>query len=208
MTTLRNAYFGLRRPLYGLILTLAACSNGRPRGRTCNVEQLEVTWPATIERGGVTTSEQLAATVTATNVTPEVFDSLTKTLIRGRAVSPAVLWSVPAFNTDPGGIAVGLTGALRRGQIVRVAGVLDGGGWGVMPHVSPDSALVGLEAGDFVASTASGTITVLETEPVALSLNVTATDSAGATIRVKGDAQFSLRRQRGRCTRRPGADTD
>jgi hypothetical protein len=40
---------------------------------------------------------------------------------------------------------------------------------------------------------------VLETQPVALRLDVTASDSAGATVRVRGDAQFSLRRERRRC---------
>jgi hypothetical protein len=165
----------------------------------CDVEQLEVTWPATIERGGVVTSERLEATVTPTNVTPEVFDSLTETLVRGHATAPAVVWSVPAFNTSPGGIAVALNGALKRGEVLRVGGVLDDGGWGVMPHVVRDSALVSVEAGEFEARDASGTIAVLETRPVALRLDLTASDSAGATMRIRGDAQFSFRQGRRRC---------
>jgi hypothetical protein len=165
----------------------------------CTFEELEVTWPATIERGGIATSEQLAATLTPTNVTREAFDSLTQTLVRGRAVSPAVVWSVPAFNTDPGGIAVMHAAALRRGQMLRVAGALDSAGWGVMPRAPRDSALVAVEAGEFVARIASGTIQVLETEPLALRLDLTARDSAGATVRVRGDAQFSYRRERRRC---------
>jgi hypothetical protein len=177
---------------------LSACSDG-PR-RTCNVDQLDLTWPATIERAGVTTSERLTATLTPTNVTPEVFDSLTETLVHGRALSPAVVWSVPAFNTNPGGIAVVHAGSLRRGEVLRVAGVLDSAGWGVMPRLARDSALVGVEAGEFVAHDASGTILVLETRPVALRFDLTATDSAGATVRVRGDAQFSFRRERRRCS--------
>jgi hypothetical protein len=123
---------GRRRALVLLVL-LAACSDG-PRRGTCNVEQLEVTWPATIERGGVATREQLSATLTPTNVTPEVFDSLRQTLVRGRARAPAVLWSVAAFNTSPGGISVVHAGALKRGQVLRVTGVQDGGGWAVLPR--------------------------------------------------------------------------
>jgi hypothetical protein len=145
----------------------------------CSVRQLEVTWPATIERDGLATTERLAAVLTPTNVTPEVFDSLTETLVRGKETAPAVSWSVPAFNTSPGGIAVAHGGTLRRGQVLRVHGVLDGGGWGVAPDVARDSARVGVEAGDFAAQSASGTITVLETEPVALRFDVTASDSAG-----------------------------
>jgi hypothetical protein len=188
-----------RRSQLVALLLLASCSNDRPPAGMCDVEQLEVTWPATIERDGVPTSEQLSATVTPTNVTPEVFDSLTTTLVRGRVAAPSVVWSVPAFNTSPGGIAVAHRGALRRGEVLRIAGVLEGGGWGVMPLVSRESALVAIEAGEFVAGSASGTIAVLETQPVALRLDVTATDSAGDVMRVRGDAQFSWRSERRRC---------
>jgi hypothetical protein len=181
------------------VLLLAACSNERSRGSTCVVDHLEVTWRATIERNGVTTSERLEATLTPTNVTPEVFDSLTKTLVRGRPNAPAVVWSVPAFNTDPGGIAVYHKGALKRGEVLPIAGVVDSGSWGVMPGAASDSALVGVEAGEFVARAASGTIAVLETRPVALRVDVTASDSAGATMRIRGDAQFSFQREREPC---------
>jgi hypothetical protein len=184
-----------------LLVLLAACSEGPRRGR-CNVELLEVTWPATIERGDVATREQLSAAVTLTTLSPEVFDSLRQTLVRGRPRAPAVLWSVPAFNTSPGGISVVHAGALKRGALLRVAGVQDGGGWAVMPRVSPDSALVGVEAGEFAATTASGTIAVLETEPLALRLDVTARDSAGSAVRVRGDVQFSFRRERRPCVKR------
>jgi hypothetical protein len=165
----------------------------------CAVEHLDVTWPATIERGGVVRREQLSATLAPTNVTTDVFDSLAQTLVRGRGEAPVVTWSVPAFDTDPGGIAVVHKGALKRGEVLRVAGVMEAGGWGVLPAGSADGALVGIEAGEFVAREASGTVTVLETKPVALRLDVTARDSAGATVRVRGDAQFSARRERRRC---------
>jgi hypothetical protein len=194
-----------RRIASVLVVLLAACSDG-PRQGTCNVEQLEVTWPATIERADVRTSEQLSAAVTPTNVTPEVFDSLRQTLVRGRARAPGVLWSVPAFNTSPGGISVVHAGSLRRGDVLRVAGVQDGGGWAVMPRVAPDSALVGVEAGEFAATAASGTIAVLETEPLAMRFDVTVRDSAGAVVRVRGDAQFSFRRMRQPCTAVPGRE--
>jgi hypothetical protein len=158
-----------------------------------------VAWPATIERGGVVTSERLWATTTPTNVTPDVFETLTGTLVRGRASAPAVLWSVPAFNTDPGGIAVAHKAALSRGEVLRVAGVLDTAGWGVAPPAATAGAQARVEAGEFVSTDVSGTIAVMETEPVALRLDLTARDSAGETIRVRGEARFGRRRERGRC---------
>ena len=107
--------------------------------------------------------------------------------------------SVPAFDTDPGGIAVLHSGQLTRGEVMRVAGVLDGGGWGTMPPVPAESALVVVEAGAFTTQRAGGTITVLETKPLALRLDLTASDSAGDSIRLTGDARFSARRERVRC---------
>jgi hypothetical protein len=181
------------------LVLFAACSDAPRRGRTCIVQQLEVTWPATIERGGVATSERLAAVLAPTHVTPEAFDSLTETMVRGRPRAPTVLWSVPAFNVNPGGISVVHGGALRRGEVLRVVGVQDGGGWGVMPPLQRGNALVGVEAGEFVASAVSGTIVVLETQPFALRLDVTASDTTGARIRVRGEAQFSFRRERQPC---------
>ena len=165
----------------------------------CDVDHLEVTWPATIERGSERTSERLGATLTPTNVTPEAFDSLTATLVRGRATAPAVVWSVPAFNTSPGGIAVVHKGSLRRGEVLPVGGVLDSAGWAVLSDLARDSAYVSVEAGEFEAREASGTIAVLETRPVALQMDVTARDSAGAAMRIRGDAQFSFRRERRAC---------
>jgi hypothetical protein len=170
------------------------------RAGTCELEQLDVTWPATIERGGATTNEQLSATLTPETVTPEAFDSLARALVRGRGEARAVEWTVPAFDTDPGGIAVAHKAALSRGEVLRVTGPLDVGGWSVIDTMTLDGARVGVEAGAFLASDASGTIAVLETEPLALRMDVTARDSAGATIRVRGDARFGHRRERGRCT--------
>jgi hypothetical protein len=170
------------------------------RAGTCEHEQLDVTWPATIEREGAATREELSATLTPETVTPEAFDSLAQVLVRGEAKVRAVEWTVPAFNTDPGGIAIAHKAALSRGEVLRVTGALDVGGWAVIDSVAIEGAKVGVEAGDFVTRDASGTIAVLETEPVALRVDVTARDSAGATIRVRGDARFGHRRERRRCS--------
>jgi hypothetical protein len=89
---------------------------------------------------------------------------------------------------------------LVSGAVLRVIGILDGGGWGVMPAANADSVLLAIEAGEFVARSASGTITVLATQPVTLRLDVMATDSAGASVRVKGDARFGSRRERRPCS--------
>lgn len=181
-------------------IALAACGKGERSGEACDADHLDVTWTATIERGGTTTSERLSATLTPTNVTPEVFDSLVAALVRGRKTGASgVVWSVPAFNTSPGGIAVLHKAALSRGEVLRVAGVLDTAGWGLTPSAPRDEARAGVEAGDFVAHDVSGTIAVLETKPLALRLDLTARDSAGSTIRVRGDARFTHGRERRGC---------
>ena len=182
-----------------VVLILLGCSDVRPRTGTCELEELSVVWPATIERGDTTTREELSAALTPETVTPEAFDSLARVLVRGRASAPAVEWTVPAFNTDPGGIAVAHKAALARGEVLRVGGALDVGSWATRDTMPAGGAAVGIEAGEFVASEASGTIAVLETAPVALRLDVTARDSTGRTIRVRGDARFGHRRERRPC---------
>jgi hypothetical protein len=183
-----------------LAVVVAACSGERPPAAYCRVEHLDVTWPATIERGGVTTSERLSATLTPTNApAPEVFDSLTRVLVRGRARGAAVMWSVPAFNTDPGGIAVVHKAALVQGETLHVTGTHEGAGWGMEPQAPPGGATAGVEAGEFLAQEVTGTIVVLQTDPVALRLDLAARDSAGDTIRVRGDARFTYRKEREVC---------
>jgi len=178
-----------------------ACGEGGRSGRLCASDELAVSWPATIERNGVTTTVQLSAALTPTHVTPEAFDSLTRVLVRGGRDARAVEWTVAAFDTDPGGIAVAHKAVLSRGEVLQVGGALDVvGEWAVRDTVPAGGAKVGVEAGEFVAREASGTIAVLETEPVALRLDVTARDSAGQTIRVRGDARFGHTKERRRCT--------
>lgn len=186
------------------LIVLLACGDRPPRERLCNVEHLDVSWPLTVERGGTTTTERAGATLTQATVDRELFDSLSNALVKGRAVEAAIVWSVPAFDTDPGGIALLHSGQLAAGTVMRVGGVLDGGAWGTMPPVPRDSALVVVEAGRFTSRSASGTITVLETKPVALRLDLTTTDSSGESMRLRGDARFSVRRERERCSSRAG----
>jgi hypothetical protein len=189
-------------PSATFLVLLAACSRDRPPAAAafCRVEHIDVTWPATIERGGVTKTERLWATLTPTNApAPEVFDSLAKVLVRGRPTGAAVMWSVPAFDTDPGGIAVVHKAALTPGETLHVAGTQEGAGWGMEPQVPPGGAAAGVEAGEFLAQEVTGTIVVLATDPLALRLDLAARDSAGDTIHVRGDASFSYRRQREAC---------
>jgi hypothetical protein len=110
------------------------------------------------------------------------------------------MWSVPAFETDPGGIAVVHKAALAPGETLHVAGTHEGAGWGMEPQVPPGGAAVGVEAGEFLAQEVTGTIVVLETEPVTLRIDLAARDSAGDSVRVRGDARFAYRREREPCT--------
>jgi hypothetical protein len=45
----------------------------------------------------------------------------------------------------------------------------------------------------------SGTIAVLESKPIVLRVDLVARDSAGDSIRVRGDARFGQRRSREPC---------
>jgi hypothetical protein len=80
----------IRIQLSVFLVVSLACEQP-PRGRLCNVEQLTVAWPVTVQRQAATTSEQLSATLAQGSVEREVFDSLAQTLVHGRAAS-AIVW--------------------------------------------------------------------------------------------------------------------
>ncbi len=72
-----------------------------------------------------------------------------------------------------------------------------GGGWGV---ASGSGAQVSLLDGEFQATSATGTITILETQPLRVRLEVTATEADGASRTLSAAMSFSHSRVRTNCT--------
>ncbi|NUO79319.1 hypothetical protein HUU05_04520 [candidate division KSB1 bacterium] len=167
----------------------------------CFEERIEVSWPATITRGAEQESATLAGVVAPGNVGESVFAELKSVLVNeASAQTFGLVWSVPAFNTNGGGIAVALAAPLQRGEVLQITSSFQGGGWGRFSLPNGERAQVSVRAENFVATSASGTMQVLQVAPLVLRLEITATDTSNATIQIRGDASFRFVREQAPCT--------
>ena len=167
----------------------------------CTQEQIVVTWPITITRGSSVTSPLLTTTLTQTNIDRAQFDALRQTLTEGGGSSPYnVTWTMPAFNVNGGYIAFTHAAPLATGESQQVSVAFSGGGWGARPATPAFPPAVSVRADNFVATSASGSITALATSPLRLRIDITTANAAGETIRLTGDAGFSYSKVQALCS--------
>jgi len=167
----------------------------------CTQEQIVVTWPITITRGTSVTSPLLTTTLTQTNIDRAQFDALRQSLTEGGDIGAYnVTWTIPAFNVNGGYIALTHAAPLATGETQQVSVAFSGGGWGA--HYAADANLPGISvrADNFVATSASGSITALATAPLRLRIDITTANAAGETIRLAGDAGFSYSKVQALCS--------
>jgi len=179
------------------ILTLAAvvglqgCYALEALGGRCEQEQLTVTFPVTITRGSTTTSTLLTTTLTPSNLDQTRFERLRQSLVDGIDTELfTVMWTVPAFDINGGMIAFTHSAPLSPGETQQVTGAFDGGGWGAESAARPILPAISVRAENFTATKASGSITVLNTAPIRLRIDVTTSNEAGETLRITGEAGF------------------
>ncbi len=167
----------------------------------CFDERIEVSLPATIVRGAMQESAELFDAAGSGNVGEEVFNSLKSVLVENASAQNfSFVWSVPAFNTNGGAIAVALKAPLTAGEILQITSSFQGGGWGRFDLPSGVRAQLSLRAENFAATSASGTIQILQVAPLVLRLEVTATDTGNAKIQIRGNASFRFIREQAPCT--------
>jgi hypothetical protein len=172
-----------------LALSLQACWAVESLGGSCPQEQLVVTWPITITRGTSTTSPLLTATLTTDNISLSQFDMLRKALTQDVAPNSAnVVWTVP-LGTNGGFISFAHAAPITEGTTTQVTSVFTGGGWSASAFTQSPWA-VSINADNFVATNATGTITALDTNPVRLRIDVTANNAAGEAMRLAGEVGF------------------
>jgi len=159
---------------------------------TCTQEQIVVTWPATITRGSSVSTPLLTTTLTQSNVDRAQFDALRKALTSGGGVGTHnVTWTMPAFDVNGGYIALAHAAPLTTGETQQVNVAFQGGGWGAQPAAPAFPPAVAVRADNFVATSATGSITALASAPLRLQIDITTANAAGETIRLAGDAGFS-----------------
>jgi hypothetical protein len=191
------------KPVIALTAALAinGCATFDFLTDNCRSEWVQVDWPVSITRNGVTTTTTLKGSVAPGNIDQSQFD-LFKEIVAtgGRELVTNVIWSVPAFEVNGGFIGIMHEAPLAAGQNLGV-GVFDGGGWGIPSEaIRVEGALVSVRADNFVARTATGSVTAIQSIPLKLRVDVTAGNAAGETIRIVGDAVFSYHVERDRCS--------
>ena len=164
-------------------------------GGSCPQEQLVVTFPVTITRGVSVTSPLITKTMTpGSSLSQSQFNLLRQILVEGGTGSYNVTWTVPAFDANGGHIAFRHPVPMTTGETQQVGAVFTGGTWGAQPATPPLPPAVSVLAGNFISTSASGSITALNSAPLRLKIDVTTTNAAGETIRLNGEAGFAYQK--------------
>jgi hypothetical protein len=173
-----------------LSLGLTACDQ-------CREEEIPVvTMAATIDFEGQTTMAQLEGSVGPFNIDEVSFRAVRDFLAEGGAQgSGGAVWTVEPQSASPAlsYVAIQLSGPLAPGDLVNVTTAFDGGGWGT-PFTSVPMIAVA-SPGGFVASTASGTLEVLNVQPLGLRLDMLTVNAEMNELRLRGDMAARLRRE-------------
>jgi hypothetical protein len=169
----------------GLLAALGACDGTGP----CRVESLRVTLPATIDRGGQTTTADLSYEAGVGFFENIAAFQSTRTFLTGDAsrFAGSIAWF---FGTDVQ-LTVVLQGPRVPGDLVPVSTGVFVGRWGPLAPPNGAPASVALTAQNFSAwhgeGSVTGTIEVLAVAPLRLRVDVLATNGTGEEIRVRGD---------------------
>ena len=118
----------------------------------------------------------------------------------GPELITSVVWTVPAFNVNGGYVAFIHKAPLRNGQTEPVNVATDAGGWGFASTGRALPAAIAVRAENFVAISATGSITAVSGTPLLLRIDVTAQNAANETMRLTGDAHFRYEEQRSSCS--------
>ncbi|HEX6574864.1 MAG TPA: hypothetical protein VF042_07810 [Gemmatimonadaceae bacterium] len=183
-------------------IALSGCSTVDFLTDDCDTQFIRVTWPASISQGGNTSNVTLFQSITPVNIDPEEFRLLRDVLINGNASRTAtVVWTVPAFDVNGGYIALTHTAPLAVDELEPVNFAFDGGGWGASTAsraLLPAIAVRG--DNNFIAKSASGTITTVSTAPLRLDIDVTVRNAANQTMQISGEAKFEYERVPSSCS--------
>lgn len=181
----------------------AGCASVNLLTDNCTAESILVSWPTTITRGSASTIVTLTGAVSPGNLDASRFNVLRQLLISGgAAASASVVWTVPAFEVNGGYIALMHKAPLTSGETEPVNLAFDGGGWGVVSSRpdQPFPAVIAVRADNFVATSASGSITAIDGLPLRLRIDVTAKNASNESMRLTGEAQFRYERVRTNCS--------
>lgn len=164
----------------------------------CDFETVEITMPVTIQRDGAGSPATLFNVLAPTNLSGNEYELLRDVLIRNQG--PGAVFTVPAFDANPGMLALAFRTPLAVGQRLPVTRAFAGGGWGlVTPGVGSEEVWISVRDEGFQATAVEGWLEVTGVRPLAFALDVTASDDTGYAIRLAGTGAFRLREERRAC---------
>jgi hypothetical protein len=167
----------------------------------CHSERIEISMPAVIERDATREEMTLSGAVAPGNVGVDEFAVLKRILIENTSgQTQGIVWSLTAFNTNGGGLAVAVRPPFMSRDVIPVTGSFQGGGWGRFDLPHGIRAQVSVRTDGFLATSASGTIEILQVAPLRLRIDITVKNESNAMIRIQGDANFRFVRERVPCT--------
>lgn len=187
------------RPAILTAVALAATGSGctSPYG-VCDFETIEVTMEVTIDRAGATTAATLQNALAPTNLSPDEY-----ALVRGALIDnagPGAIFTVPAFDTNPGWIAFMIRTPLEVGQRLPVTRAFAGGGWGPAdPAVGTQEVWISVRDDGFQATAVEGWLDVTALMPLAFTMDVTVSAQEGLEIRLTGRVEFRRNEERRPC---------
>ncbi len=183
------------------LITTQGCVVLESLGGSCTQEQITVTWHATITRGTSVTTPLLVTTITPQNIDPSQFQILRQTLTSGGGSGTYnVMWTVSAFEVNGGYIAFTHAAPLASGETQQVASAFAGGGWGAQSIAAATPPAISVRADNFTATSASGSISVIDSSPLRLRIDVTTSNASGETLRLAGEPGFSYAKVTKSCT--------
>jgi hypothetical protein len=178
-----------------LAATSPACVG--PFGR-CDFETIEITMAVTISRAGTSTPATLRNALAPTNLSPDEYARVRGALIDNAA--PGAIFTVPAFDTNGGMLALMFRTPLEVGQRLPVTRAFAGGGWGTVDaDVRPQEVWISVRDEGFQATAVDGWLEVTAVMPLAFTMDVTVSAREGPEIRLAGTAEFRRNEERRAC---------
>lgn len=168
------------------LLTLAGC--GWPFD--CETKLIEVTFPLTLEDGGEHFGLTPRGAVTLGNVGND-YEGLESFLVKDATQNMGATWTVAEPETTHLSIAFTAQGPLHEGERHSLRTTFAGGGWGSSSSLSDGSTFaIHLVKAEYVATSADGTVEVLNTQPLELRIDVEVSNEQQQKLRLAGDMKF------------------
>jgi hypothetical protein len=174
-----------------LLVSIAGCSI--PGLGRCDREFVEVTMNGTLTTNSAQ-SVSLRSQISDSNI-PSDFAAL-RGAVRNADVDQQVeelIWDLSEGFPLGGFAGFSLALPVSQGEIITIDGPAfrGAGGWGVRYQRPVEQARAGLQFGAFTADSVRGTITVIETDPLALRVDLEFINET-QTVRLSGDMQFRV----------------